>query len=112
VALRAGLSGTARPTVLVAEDVQWADDATVDVLRYLSRRISDLPALLLISFRTDEVGRDHPAHRLIGALGGDGVHRLQKLGLPSRRQAGQGGSRARPGRTFAEQPPTCLGCRR
>jgi ATP/maltotriose-dependent transcriptional regulator MalT len=76
-ALREELSDRARPTVLVVEDVHWADDATVDVLRYLSRRITELPAMLLISFREDEVARDHPAHRLIGALGGQGVHRLR-----------------------------------
>ncbi|HYY05658.1 MAG TPA: AAA family ATPase, partial [Candidatus Limnocylindria bacterium] len=28
----------ARPTVLVIEDVHWADDATLDVLAYASRR--------------------------------------------------------------------------
>ena len=50
-----------RPTVLVIEDVHWADDATLDVLRYLGRRIADLPALLMITYRDDEVGREHPA---------------------------------------------------
>ena len=49
--------------MLVIEDVHWADDATLDVLRYLGRRITDLPALLVITYRDDEVGRDHPAHR-------------------------------------------------
>jgi predicted ATPase len=46
IALREELSDPARPTVLVVEDVQWADDATVDVLRYLGRRITELPAML------------------------------------------------------------------
>lgn len=36
------LTGAA-PTVVVVEDVHWADDATLDVLRYLVRRLSLLP---------------------------------------------------------------------
>ena len=63
----------------------WADDATLDVLRYLGRRIGELPALLLISYRDDEVGPAHPAHRLIGGLGGADVDRLP---LPRLSRAG------------------------
>jgi len=77
IAVREELADGGRPTVLVIEDVHWADDATLDVLRYLSRRIRELPAMLLISYREDEVGREHPAHRMIGSLGGDDVHRLR-----------------------------------
>jgi DNA-binding CsgD family transcriptional regulator len=77
LAVRDELADGTRPTVLVIEDVHWADDATLDVLRFLGRRISELPAMLLISYREDEVGREHPAHRLIGGLGGDEVHRLR-----------------------------------
>jgi DNA-binding CsgD family transcriptional regulator/tetratricopeptide (TPR) repeat protein len=65
--------------------VHWADDATLDVLRYISRRIGEIPALLLISYRDDEVGPAHPAHRLIGGLGGTDVHRLR---LPQLSRAG------------------------
>jgi DNA-binding CsgD family transcriptional regulator len=68
----------ARPTtVLLVEDVHWADDATLDVLRFLARRIADLPALLVLTYRDDELGRGHPLHRVLGALGGERVHRLR-----------------------------------
>jgi len=68
----------ARPTtVLLVEDVHWADDATLDVLRFLARRIADLPALLVLTYRDDELGRGHPLHRVLGALGGERVHRLK-----------------------------------
>ncbi len=43
-ALRTELTWPEQPTVLVIEDVHWADDATLDALRYLIRRIADLPA--------------------------------------------------------------------
>jgi DNA-binding CsgD family transcriptional regulator len=69
------LSG--RPTVLIVEDVHWADDATLDVLRFVGRRIADLPAVLVLSYRDDEIGRDHPLQRVLGALSGEGVHRLR-----------------------------------
>ncbi len=47
------------PTVLVLEDVHWADEATLDLLRFLGRRIRALPALVVATHRTDsgETGR-------------------------------------------------------
>jgi DNA-binding CsgD family transcriptional regulator len=53
-------------TVLVFEDVHWADDATLDLLRHVGRRIQKLRALLLVTFR--EEGRGTPS-RLRVALG-------------------------------------------
>jgi predicted ATPase len=56
-----------RPTVLVVEDVHWADDATLDVLRYLAWRIPGLPCVLVLTYRDDELGEDHPLRRVLGA---------------------------------------------
>ena len=75
-AVLAELSGP-RPTVLVVEDVHWADDATLDVLRYVGRRIDDLPALLVVTYRDDEIAPTHPLRHVLGALGGAGVRRLR-----------------------------------
>ena len=66
-ALRAELSD-APGTVLIVEDVHWADEATLDALRFLARRIDDLPAVLILTYR-DELERDHPLARLLGDLG-------------------------------------------
>ena len=38
------------------EDAHWADEATLDVLRHVGRRIEDLPAVLVITYRDDELG--------------------------------------------------------
>lgn len=57
-----------RATVLVMEDVHWADEATLDVIRIVSRRVEAVPALLLASYRDDEVGRTHPFRRVLGVL--------------------------------------------
>ena len=55
-----------RPTVLAVEDVHWADSATLDLLRHVGRRVDDLPALLLLTYRPDEVGREHPSQGVLG----------------------------------------------
>jgi predicted ATPase len=70
------LSDARGPTVLVVEDVHWADEATLDVLRYVGRRVSDLPAMLLLTYRDDEIVGDHPLQRVLGGLSGEAVHRL------------------------------------
>jgi DNA-binding CsgD family transcriptional regulator len=57
------------PTILVLEDVHWADDATLDVLRLLGRRVESLPAALLVSYRQTELGRFHPLRQVLGELG-------------------------------------------
>ena len=58
-ALRAELEWGARPTVLAIEDVHWADEATLDVLRFLVRRIAALPVVLVLTYR-DELASDIP----------------------------------------------------
>ena len=57
------------PTILVLEDVHWADDATLDVLRLLGRRVESLPAALLVSYRQTELGRFHPLRQVLGEFG-------------------------------------------
>jgi DNA-binding CsgD family transcriptional regulator len=61
------LSG-ARPTVLVIEDVHWADESTLDLVRFLARRVGDTRALVLVTYRTDEVGPGGPMRRLLGDI--------------------------------------------
>lgn len=63
-----GLFGSATGWVCIVEDVHWADSATLDLLRFLSRRIDSLPLLLLASYRDDEVGEQHPVAMLLGDL--------------------------------------------
>ena len=66
------------PTVLVLEDLHWADEATLDVLRLLPRRLANVPALVLATYRDDELDRGHPLRIVLGELGtGDGIARLR-----------------------------------
>ena len=65
-----------RPTVLVIEDAHWADGATLDLLRYLGRRIDATASLLVVSYRDDALGEAHPLQGLLGALPADCTTRL------------------------------------
>ena len=56
------------PSVFVLEDVHWADEATLDVLRLLARRVETVPALVVASYRNDELDRAHPLRILLGEL--------------------------------------------
>jgi class 3 adenylate cyclase len=49
-----------RTVLLVVEDVHWADASTRELLDYLARRLTDLPSLIVVTYRTDELHRRHP----------------------------------------------------
>jgi DNA-binding CsgD family transcriptional regulator/tetratricopeptide (TPR) repeat protein len=80
VVLPAVLDELARPpapTVLVIEDAHWADGATLDVLRYVCRRVGTLAALVIVTYRDDDLGRDHPLRAVLGGLAGNAATRVQ-----------------------------------
>ena len=64
--VRAALGRT--PTVLLLEDVQWADEATLDLIRFLGRRLDGQPVLVIATFRDDEVTSTHPLAGVMGDL--------------------------------------------
>ncbi len=72
--------------VLVVEDVQWADEATLDLLRFLARRVAKLPVLLLVTFRDDALAPSDPLRVAIGELAGQRYTR--RIDLPPLSAAG------------------------
>ena len=56
------------PLVVVFEDLQWADTFTLGLVDYLSRNITDSPILLIGSYRSDELGKQHPLRALLAEL--------------------------------------------
>jgi DNA-binding CsgD family transcriptional regulator/tetratricopeptide (TPR) repeat protein len=54
--------------VLVVEDVHWADEATVDLLRFLGRRLRDTPALLIVTYRDHGLAADDLLRVALGDL--------------------------------------------
>ncbi len=62
------LHGSDEPTLLIFEDIHWADEATLDLIRFLRRRIVQTHVLLILTYRDDEIGPQHPLHMLLGDL--------------------------------------------
>src|SRR5580704_8952970 len=54
--------------VLVVEDIHWADEATIDLLRFLGRRIRDATVLLIVTYRDDGLSATDPLRIALGDL--------------------------------------------
>lgn len=63
-------------TLMVFEDVHWADEATLDLLKFLGRRIHQMRAMLVLTYRVDEVDSRHPLRQVLGELPHSSVRRL------------------------------------
>src|SRR2546430_17453284 len=57
-----------RLTVVTAEDVHWAGEATLDLLLFLGRRQAAATSMLLVTYRDDELGHGHPLRVALGDL--------------------------------------------
>jgi DNA-binding CsgD family transcriptional regulator len=53
-------------TIVVFEDIHWADEATLDLLKYLGRRVEQTHTLFILTYREDEVGNQHPLRKTLG----------------------------------------------
>jgi len=69
------------PTIAVLEDVHWADEATLDLIKFLGRRIQRAASLLILTYRDDEVGAQHPLRAVLGDLPAAVTLRLSLLPL-------------------------------
>ncbi len=56
------------PAILVLEDLHWADEATLDLLRLLGRRVSRTQTMALVTYRDDELDSTHPLRLTLGQL--------------------------------------------
>lgn len=64
-------------SVVVLEDLHWADEATLDFVRFLGRRIQRTRCLLIVTHRDDEVAATHPLRGVLGELTGQHTARLR-----------------------------------
>jgi DNA-binding CsgD family transcriptional regulator/tetratricopeptide (TPR) repeat protein len=64
------------PTLAVFEDMHWADEATLDLLKFLGRRIHGTRSMIVVSYRDDEVGPRDPLRVVIGDLPRSSTHRM------------------------------------
>ena len=76
------LSEANRTPVLLIEDIHWADEATIDLMKYLSRRLTGLGVLLVATYRDDEVQNSDPLRFLLGDIATTrSVQRIEIKGL-------------------------------
>jgi DNA-binding CsgD family transcriptional regulator len=63
--------------IVVIEDVHWADEATLDLLVFLGRRVGTTRSVVVTTLR-DDGHRDSPVRRVLGVLAtAPDVHRLE-----------------------------------
>jgi DNA-binding CsgD family transcriptional regulator/tetratricopeptide (TPR) repeat protein len=71
------LRGRSGPSVVVLEDVHWADASTLDFLRFMGRRLGSARVLFIVSYRDDDLAVTDPLRLVLGDLSSaSGVHRL------------------------------------
>jgi predicted ATPase/DNA-binding CsgD family transcriptional regulator len=70
-----------QPAIVVFEDVHWADEATLDLILFLGRRIQRTASLLILTFRDDELGAEHPLRLVFGNLPRSATRRIPLLPL-------------------------------
>jgi DNA-binding CsgD family transcriptional regulator len=65
-----------KPSILIFEDIHWADEATLDFIKFFARRISYLNCLFILTFRDNEITPQHPLKNVIGQLNPDTFSRI------------------------------------
>ncbi|HEX2533592.1 MAG TPA: AAA family ATPase [Chitinophagaceae bacterium] len=65
-----------RTPILVFEDIHWADEATLDFIKYFARRVNRLSCLFILTWRDTEVHCRHPLYSVLGDLPPSSVSRL------------------------------------
>lgn len=56
------------PSVFVFDDLHWADQGTIDLLRFVLRRMPQTQSLVIGTVRDEELGGDHPLRILLGEV--------------------------------------------
>ncbi len=64
-------------TLMIFEDIHWADEATLDFIKFLARRIAQLRCLFILTYRDNEIHSRHPLRYVLGQLQPDSVTRIQ-----------------------------------
>lgn len=70
---------TEQPLLLVVEDLHWSDRSTRDLLGYLIRTLQGVKALLVLTYRSDELHRGHPLRPFVAEL--DRLHHVRRMEL-------------------------------
>lgn len=66
-----------KPAIIIIEDIHWADEATLDFIKFFARRIARIHCLLILSYRDNEILANHPLRNVLGQLPPDSFTRVQ-----------------------------------
>jgi DNA-binding CsgD family transcriptional regulator len=69
------------PNILIIEDVHWADESTLDLIKFLGRRSNRLNSLFIISYRDDEIGPEHPLRFVLGDINSKNSNKFKLTAL-------------------------------
>lgn len=86
-----------RRQVVVVEDAHWADEATLDLLTFLGRRMERTRALLVVTYRDDELAADHPLRAVVGR-----IPQVRRMKLPPLSEAAVAELARRAGRAVTD----------
>lgn len=67
------------PNIIVIEDVHWADESTLDLIKFLAKRINKYRTLLILTYRDDEISASHPLRLSFSSLP---AKYFKRIGLP------------------------------
>jgi DNA-binding CsgD family transcriptional regulator len=70
------LSAKKGKLLIVFEDIHWADEGTLDFIKFFARRIYQLPCLFILTYRDDEIHSRHPLRNVLGQLPPDSFTKL------------------------------------
>ena len=71
------LSGKKEKILIVFEDIHWADEATLDFIKFFARRITKLPCLFILTYRDNEINSGHYLRNILGDLSPQTFTRIQ-----------------------------------
>lgn len=83
------LCGGPVPGILLLDDSHWADEATLDLLTYLIRRLRGRPVCVMLTWRSERVPDEHRLRRLLAEARRAGSATLIKLGRLDRASVGE-----------------------
>src|SRR3954468_16560775 len=63
-------------SIIVFEDIHWADEATLDFIKFFARRIALLHCLFILTYRDTEINSRHPVRNVLGQLPPDSFTKL------------------------------------
>ena len=72
------------PNILIIEDIHWADESTLDLIKYLGRRTNRINSLFIITYRDDEIGPEHPLRFVLGDISSKNLNKFKLTALSER----------------------------